>query len=58
MKVTIIILGAIMGFCYGDAAYNLFINNIPRGLGLLAIGMFASVFYIIFFLGDQINRNQ
>jgi hypothetical protein len=40
------VLSIILGGCYGMSATQLFFNNLPLGLGFLAIAVFVSTFYI------------
>lgn len=52
MKVYRMILSIILGGCYGMSATQLFLNNLPLGLGFLTIAVFVSTFYIAVVVTD------
>jgi len=52
MKIARNILSGILGACYGFSAVQLFLNNLPLGLGVLAIALLTSTIYIAVVVTD------
>jgi len=52
MKTARIILAGAMGGCFGFAITELFMGHLEIGLGVLAIGLFLAIWYIVSWVVD------
>lgn len=47
MNILRLVLAGAFGGCFGTATVRFFIGDINIGLGMLTIGLFIAIFYII-----------
>ena len=53
MRIARLILAGLFGGCFGFAIVQLFAGHLEIGLGVLAIGLFLSIWYVISWIVDK-----